>query len=430
MGEPDTAAEAHDSPRYAIHRRTNRTWSRRQALASLASVGTLALAGCSLQSVMPGVQPLWERDFSAAMAAGPPAATDEHVVVGGQNKRLHAFTADGERTFSFETGGPIETRPAVPASGGPVHVHSTDGDLYTVGLSGTERWHEEGKPRDGWLGRQGSLLVGVDSLGDVVTGYDARDGTRRFQRSSRRYPYPTLSESACIVPVTDGDGDTKLVTLAPTTGERLWESPVRDGYPRVVATGDRTVTVRNSTVRMRRARDGYVLWETAVAGEVTSYFGPPLWLGELVYVRAGRDDGADEFVAINRDTGSIQWRRNVGYELETVTATATPEGVFVASSVDDPDGGILVRLDAFALDGTRRWKTTTDIAIGGTVEALDRVGDVLVVASDHELAAYDPDSGSRRWQYDPESNRISVAATDGALYVSYRDTGGLARLPN
>jgi outer membrane protein assembly factor BamB len=429
MREPDTdtSADTYDPSRDAGERQDSRNWSRRQALASLASVGTLGLAGCSLQSVTAGVQPLWERDFSAAVAAGPPAATDEHVVVGGQDKRLHAFTADGERAFTFETGGPIEARPAVPTSGGPVHVHSTDGDFYTVGLSGTERWHVEGQARNGWLGRKGSLLVGIDPIEETVTGYDARDGTRRFQQSGRRYPYPTLSESACIVPVTNSDGDTKLVTLAPTTGEVLWESPAQDGYPQVVATGDRIVTVRNSTVRLHRARDGHTLWETAVAGEVTSHFGPPLWLGEHVYVRAGRDDRADEFVAINRDDGSIQWRRSVGYELETVTAT--PDGVFVASSVDDPDGGILVRLDAFALDGTRQWQTTTDIAIGGTVERLERVGDVLVVASDNELAAYDPASGSRRWQYDPESYRIGVSAADGALYVSYRDTGGLARLP-
>ncbi|QLG28919.1 PQQ-binding-like beta-propeller repeat protein [Halorarum halophilum] len=427
MREPDSAGDAHDSPRYASERQDSRNWSRRQALASLASAGTLALAGCSLQSVTASVQPLWKRDFSAAVAAGPPAATDKHVVVGGQDKRLHAFTADGERVFTVETGGPIEVQPAVPASGGPVHVHSTDGDLYTVGLSGTELWHVEGQSRNRWLGRQGSLLVGTDPVGGSVTGYDARDGTHRFQRSSRRYPYPTLSESACIVPVTNSDGDRELVTLAPTTGEMLWESPARDVYPHVVATGDRIVTLRNSTVRMRRARDGHVLWEAAVAGKVTSHSGPPLWLGEHVYVRAGRDDRPDEFVAINRNDGSIQWRRSVGYELETVTAT--PEGVFVASSVDDPDGGILVRLDAFALDGTRRWQTTTDIAIGGTVEALGRIDEVLVVASDHELAAYDPASGSRRWQYDPDSYRIGVATADGALYVSYRDTGGLARLP-
>ena len=427
MRESDSAADTHDPSRYASERQDSRNWSRRQALASLASAGTLALAGCSLQSVMPGVQPLWERSFSTAVAAGPPAATDEHVVVGGQDKRLHAFTADGEQVFTVETGGPIEARPAVPASGGPVHVHSTDGDLYTVGLSGTELWHVEGQARDGWLGRQGSLLVDIDPIGGAVTGYDARDGTRRFQRSGREYPFPTLSGSACIFPVTNSDGDMKLVTLAPATGEVLWESPARDVYPYVVAADDRIVTVRNSTVRMRQARDGHVLWRTAVAGDVTSHFGPPLWLGEHVYVRAGRDDRADELVAIDRDDGSIQWRRSVGYELETVTTTL--ENVFVASSVNDPDGGILVRLDAFALDGTRRWQTTTDIEIGGTVEALRRVGEVLMVASDNELAAYDPASGSRRWQYDPESYRISVAAADGALYVSYRDKGGIARLP-
>jgi outer membrane protein assembly factor BamB len=429
MRDPDTdaAADTHDPSRDTGERQDGRNWSRRQALASLVSVGTLGLAGCSLQSVTAGVQPLWERDFPAAVAAGPPAATDNHVVVGGQDKRLHAFTADGERAFAVETGGPIEARPAAPTSGGPVHVHSTDGDLYTIGLSGTERWHVEGQARNSWLGRQGSLLVGIDPVDQTIIGYDARDGTRRFQQSGRRYPYPTLSESACIVPVTDSERHTKLVTLAPTTGEVLWETPARDGYPQVVAAGDRIVTVRNSTVRMRRARDGHVLWETAVTGEVASHFGPPLWLGEQVYVRAGRDDRADEFVALNRDDGSMQWRRSVGYELETVTTTSA--GVFVASSVDDPDGGILVRLDAFALDGTRRWQTTTDIAIGGTVETLERVGDVLVVASEGELAAYDPASGSRRWHYDPESYRVGVTTADDALYVSYRDTGGLARLP-
>ncbi|OAQ51341.1 hypothetical protein HTG_17540 [Natrinema mahii] len=161
------------------------------------------------------------------MATSPPSATDEHVVVGGQDKRLHGFTADGERVLTVETGGPIEARPAVPSSGGPVHVHSTDGDRYTVGLSGERLWHVEGQARNGWLGRHGSLLVDLDPGSGVVTGYDARDGTRRFQRSGRAYPFPTLSDSACLFPVTNSADDTKLVTLAPTTGEVLWESPPR-----------------------------------------------------------------------------------------------------------------------------------------------------------------------------------------------------------
>jgi len=109
--------------------------------------------------------------------------------------------------------------------------------------------------------------------------------------------------------------------------------------------------------------------------------------------------------------------------------TAASQGVFGASSVDDPDGGILIRLDAFDLDGTRRWQTTTDIAIGGTVGALGRAGEILFAASDTELAAYDPATGSRRWRYDPESRRLGVTTADGALYLSHRDCGGVARLP-
>ncbi|ELY91978.1 outer membrane protein assembly factor BamB family protein [Natrinema altunense] len=427
MRDADTAADKHGPSRHAAERRDSRNWSRRQALASLASAGTLALAGCSLSSVLPGVQPLWEHDFSTATAAGPPSATDDHVVVGGQDKRLHGFTADGERILSVETGGPIEAQPAVPSSGGPVHVYSTDGDLYTVGLSGERLWHVEGQVRNGWLGRHGSLLVAIHPDGGVVTGYDASDGTRRFQRPGRAYPYPTLSDSACLFLVTNSDDDTKLVTLAPATGEVLWKSTPRTGYPSVVAAGDRIVTVHDSTVRMRRVRDGHVLWRTVVDGDVTSYVGLPVWLGDHVYVRVRRDDRSDELVAIERDGGTVRWRRTVGYELETVTATS--HGVFAASSVDDPDGGILIRLDAFDLDGTRRWQTTTDIAIGGRVEALGRAGVILFAASDNELAAYDPATGKRRWRYDPETSRIGVTTAAGALYVSYRDRGGVARLP-
>ncbi|MDS0261046.1 PQQ-like beta-propeller repeat protein [Haloarcula sp. S1CR25-12] len=427
MREPDAAADERAPLRNVTEQQSGTGWSRRRALAAIGSVGTLGLAGCSLPSVTAGADPLWVREFTAASAAGPPAATDDHVVVGGQDRRLHGFTADGERVFTVETGGPIEARPAVPASGGPVHAHSTDGDLYTVGLSGEELWHVEGQAKNGWLGRRGSLLVGTDSVAETVVGYDARTGTRRFRRPGREYPFPILSDEACILHVDLPDGDGKLVTLAPTTGEVLWESTPRDSYPYIVAVGDRVVTVRDSTVRMRHARDGHVLWEASVAGKVTSHAGPPIWVGEHVYVRADRDDRPDELVAIDRDEGTVAWRRRVGAELETVTATT--QAVFVASSVNDPDGGILIRLDAFALGGTRRWQTTTDIAIGGTVEALGRVGDVLFAASENKIAAYDPASGTRRWQYDPESYRIGVSAADSALYVSLRDSGGIARLP-
>jgi outer membrane protein assembly factor BamB len=422
-GTDDPADAGASAPRTTRSDRPR--WSRRRALASIASAGTLSLAGCSLPSIG-GVDPVWERDFPDAAGAGPPAATAEHVAVGGQDRRLHGFTADGERVVDVETGGPVEARPAVPGSGGPLHVHSSDGDLYTVGLSDEQLWHVEGRDRNAWLGRHGSLVVHADPTAGTITGYDARDGTRRFRRSGPDYPSPALGDAVCLVGETGPNDARRRVAVDPETGDVRWRLGPDEGYPHAVV-DDRVVTVHDATVALRRARDGSVLWRRAVDGDVGGISGPPVWLDEDVYARVENRDGPDELVAIDRADGTVLWRRTVGYELEAVTATA--EGVFAASSVDDPDGGILIRLDAFDREGTRRWQTTTDIPIGGTVEALGRAGDVLFAASDNEIAAYDPADGTRRWHYRPEAYRIGVTAAGDALYVSYRDGGGVARLP-
>lgn len=405
----------------------DRPVSRRVALATLASAGTVALAGCSLAASLSSVDPLWEQDLSDAVGAGPPAGTDDYVVVGGQDRHIHGFSADGDRLIDVETGGPVEARPAVPETGWPIHVHSTDGDLYTVTDSGEQLWHVEGQARSGWVGRQGSLVVAIDPVAGTVTGYDARDGTRRFQRPSQDYPYPVLTETACLLLEPAADGSRQLVAVAPETGDIRWRVSPDEWYPIPIAAGDRVATVRNSTIRWRRVSDGTVLWRQPVGGMGAGYFEGPIWVGDDIYLRIEHRDSADELVAMRREDGTIRWRQTVGYELETVTPAES--GVVATSSVNDPDGGILIRLDGFDRDGTRRWQTTTDISIGGRVEALGRAGEIVFAASDNEIAAYDPADGSRRWHHEPDRSRIGVAAADDALYVSYRDTGRVARLP-
>jgi hypothetical protein len=153
----------------------------------------------------------------------------------------------------------------------------------------------------------------------------------------------------------------------------------------------------------------------------------PLWVGEGVYLGVRRRDQPDRLLVLDRADGTRRWRRTVGTELEGVAPTA--DGVVVASSVNDPDGGILVRLDSFTHDGTRRWQTTTDLQIGGTIQTVGRVGAAVVAASDTAVAAFDPDDGSQRWHFNSESYRLGVAVGDERLYVSYRSTGGVARLP-
>jgi outer membrane protein assembly factor BamB len=266
------------------------------------------------------------------------------------------------------------------------------------------------------------LLVGFDPLAGSITGYDARDGTRRFRQPGREYPPPTLADAACVFRAPGSDDAGKIVALDPATGELLWESPLRG----IVGAGDRIVTVGKSSVGLHQARDGSVLWRTEVAGDVGGSFGPAAWLGEHVYVHVSNRDRPDELVAIGREGGDIEWRRTVGRELKRVLAT--PEHVVTASSVSESGGGVVIRLDAFAPAGSRRWETTTEISIGGTVETLGRAGGVLLAGSDREIAAYEPTSGARQWRHDPDG-RISVATSESALYVSYRDQGRVARLP-
>ncbi len=402
--------------------------TRRGALTSLAAVGTLAVAGCSSAADLRlGVNPVWERSFPTASGAAVPAATNWGVVVGAQDKHLYAFDPDGERLFDVETGGPIEARPVVPATGGPVHVHSTDGDDYTVSRSREVLWSAEGQSRRGWLGRHGDLCASADPVSTQLVGYDARTGERRFTRPTDRYPSPVLADGACLYHAPTNGDRTRLTALETASGEQLWATPPRDTWTPVVAAGDRVLTRRRGMVRSRAVADGRVRWRADVPGESPLTAMQPLWVGEGVYLGVRRRDQPDRLLVLDRADGTRRWRRTVGTELEGVAPTA--DGVVVASSVNDPDGGILIRLDSFTHDGTRRWQTTTDLQIGGTIQTVGRVGAAVVAASDTAVAAFDPDDGSQRWHFNSESYRLGVAVGDERLYVSYRSTGGVARLP-
>jgi len=414
-GDDVVGSDAGDDDRAGVRR-----ISRRQGLAALGSVGIAGLAGCSLRSVTDRVWPRWEESLSAT-AASPPAATADHVVVGGQDRQLHGFTADGTRTLRVETGGPVETRPAVPTTGGPVHAYSTDGDLYTVTTDGERLWHVEGRGTRARLERHGSSFVVVDSTDETVTGYDAVTGATRFRETSGFYPPPVVADGLCLLPAVDGAPGP--VAVDPETGDRLWTADYGDVYS--TALGDEHVVTRlGETVRCHRARDGRLRWETTAADSVYS----SLAVGDdRVYVSAERSDTNDQLVVIDRESGEITARHTVAYRVGALAAA--DGGVFVGSTVNDSDGGTLIRLDAFGDDDSRLWTRTTELTTGGTIETLGRVGRLLYVANDRAVGAYDPATGERRWRYDPNAHRVGVATGNETLFVSHRSTGKLVRLP-
>jgi eukaryotic-like serine/threonine-protein kinase len=76
-----------------------------------------------------------------------PALTQDRVVFGGRDKRLHCVRKDnGEEIWSFNTRGKVDSSPVV--AGDKVVVGSEDGSLYMVNLAdGQELWsYEIGQP--------------------------------------------------------------------------------------------------------------------------------------------------------------------------------------------------------------------------------------------------------------------------------------------
>lgn len=401
--------------------------SRRDALGGLAAAGSLALAGCAgviPENIVPDLDEPeldWRADITGASQSGQPAVGDGLLLVGAQDKSLHGFeVGDASRAFEFETGGPIEARPAVPEQGGPFHVHGTDGDLYTVDRTGEQRWHEEGIDDRGRLARAGSLLVSLESNSEesVARGLDAETGAVRFEQPTGSFRLSGLTPEQFVLPVpTNGDRE-RLTALSAADGSVRWEAAETFRTPAPVADRDLLIMSRGDRVTAYEPGDGSVRWETDIRTEGRR---PPV-LGSQVYVR--REDGEKEgLAALDRATGEVRWEAVSGHDVRNI-ATA-PNAVFVASRVDDPEGGIVGRVDCFELNGTRRWATETQR--GGLAQLLV-VGDLVVVASDRSLTGLSRSAGEAQWTHEPQS-RMAVTTGDNSLFVSYIDEGAVAKLP-
>ncbi|ELZ96377.1 outer membrane protein assembly factor BamB family protein [Haloferax sulfurifontis] len=399
------------------------TVTRREVLGTLAAVGSLSVAGCSSIPGLGGRRPVWRRDIDGAFMAGPPAVTDELVLAGMQDKALYGLRReDGSTTLRFETGGPIETRPVAPPSGGPYHVHSTDGDLYAVDAAGEELWRDEGTARRARLVRTGSLVAELDFAGseNTLTGYDPQTGDRRFERAVSSYFLDGVTDDSFVVPVPAGGSESRVVSLSPADGSVRWRTEPRRWYSNVAADVRLAAAARDGTLTAYELSDGSVRWHVPI-GDV----GRTMVLGSQTYLTRDREDGRQELLAFDRETGERLWANPTGYQIRAVEAT--DDAVFVGSRVDDPDGGMLGRIDCFDLDGTRRWQTVTGLP---SLDSLAVTGSHVVAGWDRGFEVLSRKTGETRWSYEPDSHsRLSLRVEPSSVFVSYVEEGAVARFP-
>ncbi|WP_408960293.1 PQQ-binding-like beta-propeller repeat protein [Natrinema sp. 74] len=398
-------------------------WStRRRALQAIGAAGAVAVAGCSNLVSFGGPSPDWRRTMSNASAASPPAVNDDVLLVGAQDKQLYAFDAtNGDRAFTYETGGPITARPVASAGDGLAHVRSTDGDIYAVDTSGECLWSHEGSSQYGELATSGSLLVetGLESGDSSLRGFDAATGDVRFTSSTGRYRRSGLTAAGLALSVPAGSDRFRVAVLSLADGSVRWETDPHPSSVGIVADENLVVTSHDTTVTAYEIGDGTRQWKRT-RNDVQSLVGPVL--GAQVYLTYEAGDRAG-ILALDRATGAVRWQQPTGYQIRHIEPSA--DAIFVGSRVADPDGGTNGRLDCFESDGTRRWKTVSTVP---DIENVALFEQTVLLAAERELVALDRSTGATKWTHEPKSaSRFALVTAANSAYVSYLDDGAVAK---
>jgi outer membrane protein assembly factor BamB len=175
------------------------------------------------------ITPEYEGEFlpvERALAALDPR--HDRIFVGSTAGKLYAMRADGGRLWSYDAGGPIESRPAVDARRGEVFVGTEQGVLHKLNAeTGELAWRE----RTGGPIRQAPLLtddaVYLVSDTDVVTAHSRADGEKLWTYHRDAPETYSIAGHAGLARagryLVTGFTDGVVVALDPADGRVAWE---------------------------------------------------------------------------------------------------------------------------------------------------------------------------------------------------------------
>ncbi|MDG5758530.1 PQQ-binding-like beta-propeller repeat protein [Natronococcus sp. A-GB1] len=323
---------------------------------------------------------------------------EDVVVVGSEEEADRSLVAlerdDGDVRWEDEDADVA----AIALGDETVYATAEDGDVAAYDLGTGERdWEiagESGSTSHGvWLRFDGETLYRGDD--GRLTAYDTDSGDERWHRSG-------YGASAI-----DGDrllrGNTGLTAYgSPTESVRFddggpeprWEASERGHgtFPVVwedrILVGARYWPLDDDSARLQAHRldDGELEWELEFPG---AYVTSPVIVGERAIFHVGRGgwdddpDGPSMLMAVDRE-GTIDWELETEWERPTLAAVG--EMVLVGGDADDTD---LVAIDP--TDGERRWERGLqgDSVQVASVSALAPVDGELFVGTGHShVVAY------------------------------------------
>ncbi len=265
------------------------------------------------------IAPPYEGDFipvERALAALDPS--HDKIYVGSTAGKLYALRVNGGRLWSYDAGGPIESRPAIDARRQEVFVGTEQGVLHKVDArTGEVVWHE----RTGGPIRQEPLLtndaVYLISDTDVVTAHSRADGSQLWTYHRDAPETYSIVGHAGLVKIghnlVTGFTDGVVVALDPADGRVVWE---RDTSVDVDSPeGGRPQFVDVDTTPLL---DGDELYIASFAGGVyaldpesgTVIWHEPRWTGVVGIAR-----GVDRLVLSSADEGVVCLRDDEAHTL-------------------------------------------------------------------------------------------------------------------
>ena len=209
-----------------------------------------------LESFTPGNgSPRWTQPYKVINALpilSTPAYAGGQAIFGASDGFVHSIDqSDGNQTWQYQTGGPIDSSPAVATGNNQIYIGSTDGKIYCLTTSG-----QPCAAKGGFKGFPYSTSTSIDSspaLGPDGSLWVASESgyVYRFVDVSQPGGPPPTSTGTATPPVTSTPTPTSTPTITPTPTT----VPLSFSLKGTVAPGGKqTITITsapNTTVHIR-----------------------------------------------------------------------------------------------------------------------------------------------------------------------------------